>query len=114
MQHRPACGTSHRFRVKAPVERVFVFLFALRTHREFRHRGVVAVVGKFPDKCVARSALGAIDERIAVTTIVRIAQLAQAFVTGEIIRRDMDACRGVFAAGKNLECLEGLRFHGSA
>ncbi len=110
LQARPAGRAGDRFGMKPAVERVFVFAPAFRAHGERRHAGVGPVIGKLADERVTWPALGAVDERMTVAAIIRIAQLAQAVVAGEIIRRHVDTRRAIGTAGKNLEGIEGLRF----
>jgi len=86
---RAAGVAGDRLGVEAPVAGIFIFGAARRAHREGRHGGARAVVGRFAYDRKARAAIGAIGERIAETACKRIANLLEA-------RR---ACRGV---GRNL------------
>ena len=83
-------------RVKAAVARVVVFGLALRAHRERFHRGVRAVVGQGFDDAEARAAVRAVGERIAVTAVLRIENLAQTIGTGGDVRQHQ---RGFVTAG---------------
>ena len=57
---------------------VVVLALAARTEREAGHGGVRPVVGGACDDGVAGTAVGAVDERIAVTPVVRLEKLVQA------------------------------------
>ncbi len=98
-QMRSADGAGVGLRVKAAVARVVVFGLALRTHCERFHRGVRAVVRQGFDDAEAGPAIRAVGERIAVATIGRIENLAQAIGTGGNVRQNE---RGFIAAGFTL------------
>ena len=82
---RPAREAGVGLRMEAAVGGVGVLRRAVGAHLEALHRGRGAVVGKLVDDGEARSAVGAVDERIAVTPIGGVEQLAHAIVArGEI------------------------------
>jgi hypothetical protein len=58
--------------VKTPVERVLIFLLAIGTHIEARHRGKWTIVGDIGDDREAGAAICAIDEWVTMTTIFRV------------------------------------------
>ncbi len=84
-----AGGTRQGLGVKTPIERVGVFGGALRAQREAIERGIRPIVGHGADQRVARSALRAIDEWVAVAARRRVAEFRQALIAGEQIRRHM-------------------------
>ena len=66
---RAAYGTGIRLGVKPAVKRVIELGPAVRAHLEPFHRSQGAVVGNVADNREARTAVGAIDERIAVAAV---------------------------------------------
>ncbi len=64
--------------VEAPVERVVVLGTTGGAHREPGHRGRGAVVGQTPHDAEPRSAVGAVEERVAVPAVGGVVQLGQA------------------------------------
>src|SRR5207253_10516251 len=65
-----------------------VFAAALSAHGEGRHGGALAIVRRAGHDGEARPAVGAVEERVAMTVIARIVQLAQAVGAGGDIGRD--------------------------
>src|SRR6218665_1946905 len=57
--------------MEATIARVFILAQAMGAHREARHGGLGAIIGQCADQGKARAAVGAIDERIAITPIYR-------------------------------------------
>jgi hypothetical protein len=74
--------------VKSTVQRVLVFLQALRTHPEGFHGRLGPVIGNVLDDGEPGTAMGAIDERVAVSPVFRIEELSPARIAGGNIRRD--------------------------
>jgi hypothetical protein len=74
--------------VKAPVERIFVFRFASRAHREDPHGRLFTIIRDILHDGEAGAAVGAVDEGIAIAPIGRVEQFTKAVVTGRTIRRD--------------------------
>ena len=72
---RSAVRAGDRLGMKSPVARVGIFGRAVRAQAEACHGRIGAVVRQALDQGVARAALGAIDEGIAVAAIVRIVQV---------------------------------------
>ena len=97
-QLRPAVGAGVRLGVEAAVGGILVFGAAGGAHRETPHRGAGAVVGQVLDDAVARAAVRAVDERIAVAAVGGIEQLAQAVVAGGEVGQHRGAARPVVAA----------------
>ena len=87
---RTALRTGDGFGVKTSVQRILIFLTALRTQIEFRHGSVLPVIGQGLNYRVARPALGAVGEWILITTVTRGAHFLQAIRAGEIVRRNMN------------------------
>ena len=75
---RSALGARVRLGVKAPVGRILVLRPAGGAHLESGHRRQRSVVGHPAHDREARSAVGAVDERVPVAAILGIEQLAQA------------------------------------
>jgi hypothetical protein len=101
-QRRSAHRAGVRLGVEAPVQRIGVFAQALRALGEWRHAGLCAVVGQGARQRVARPALRAVDEGIAVAPVGGIEQFGQAVVAGRRVGRD---CRRdtAGAAGEDAE-----------
>jgi hypothetical protein len=85
---RSARRAGIRLRVKAPIERRAVLGEALRALRERRHARHAAVVRELPGDRVARPAVGAVDERVAVAAVARIEQLREAIRTDRAVGTD--------------------------
>ncbi len=82
----PAHGAGVGLGVEAAVKWVVILRLALRAHGEALHRGVCAVVGEGFDDAEARAAIRAVRERVTVTAIARIENLAQAVRAGRDVR----------------------------
>jgi hypothetical protein len=87
-QPRPAGGAGVGLGVKAAVRGIGVLGRARGAHREGGHRRQRPVVGHPADDREPRSAVGTVDERVAVAPVGRVAQLAQARVAGRDVGRD--------------------------
>jgi hypothetical protein len=74
--------------VKASVLHACVFLAAGGTHRKRRHRGSSSVVRHVTGNREARSTIRAVRERILVTAVARVENLAEAGGAGGQVRRD--------------------------
>jgi hypothetical protein len=72
--------------MKAPVGGILILRAAAVAHPELGHGGVLAVVGNVPEDGETRSAVGAADEWIQVTPVVRLEQLPLAVRTDGDIR----------------------------
>ena len=92
--HRPArsagphTGQALGSAWKRRSQRIGVLAQARRALRERRHAGLRAVVGQGAGQRVARAALGAVDEGVAVAAVGRVEQLGQAVVAGGGVGRD--------------------------
>ena len=96
-------------RMEAAVGRVGVFGSAFGAHREPLHARVWAVVGQLLYDGEARSAIGAVDERVAVTSIRRVEKLRQAVVAGREVRaHEGRLLRPIVIGGADGEVLEAL------
>ena len=107
-QARPAQRTGVRLRVEAAIARIVVLALARRALREARHAGLRPVIGQRGGDREARPAVGAVDERIAVTAVGRIGQLIEAGGTHGGIGCDAGADGAVAA----LDDAEAGRRHG--
>ena len=88
-QRRTAVRAAHRLRVEPPVGRVVVL--RARTSAHIGKPAIVVVdpvVGHAGDDREPRPAVRAVDERVAVAAVGRVAQLAQAVGAGRGVRRD--------------------------
>ena len=88
---RTACPAGVWLGVESSIQRVVVFGLTLGTHREHRHRGLRAVIGNAACDGKARSAICAVEKRIAITAVGWIEKFPEAVVTGCGIRRDAGA-----------------------
>ena len=102
-QVRPANRTGDRLRMEPSIERILVLAPAFRTQHEARHAGVRAVVRQCLDQRVARPALRAVDERIAMAAISGVGEFGHAFVAGEEVWRHGDLRRVGGTARRDLE-----------
>ena len=84
----PADRAAVRLGVVAAVFDVVVFPCTVGAHGEAAHGGQRAVVRHVPHDGEARAAVGAVDEGIAVTPVLRVQQLAAAVLTECDVRRD--------------------------
>jgi hypothetical protein len=86
-QRRSATRTGVGLGMEAPVGRVLIFGAAGIAHGKAGHRRQRAVVGNAANDGETRPAVGAVDERVAETTVGRIVQLAQAVVAHRRVGR---------------------------
>src|SRR5947209_14997287 len=84
---------------------IVVVCLAGGAHREDTHSRLVAVIGHILNNREARAAVGAVDERIAVTAVLRIKELMQAIITNGGIRRDKRLAFGTSLTMGNSECV---------
>jgi len=110
-QARPADRAGVRLGVKAAVQRVVVFRLAGRAHGEGAHGGHRPVVGHGFDDGVARPAVGAVGEGVAVAAVGRVQDFRQAVGAGGHVRRDQ-GCPGVGGAVADGEGRERLAVKG--
>ena len=87
-QLRPACRAGIGLRMIAAVHGIAIFLCAVRAHLKLAHGRMTAVIRDIRDDRITRPAVGAVDERIAVTAVRRIIQLAQTVRARRDIRGD--------------------------
>ena len=66
---RSANGTGDWLGMKAAVKRIVVFSSAFRAHLKIRHGRLWAVIGNILDDRESRTAIGAIDEWVAITPV---------------------------------------------
>ena len=84
---RPAHRACVWLGVEAPVSWIFVLAPARRTQRELPHRRALAIVRQPLDDGEPRAAVGAVGERVVVTPVLRVEQLAPAVGAGGDVRR---------------------------
>ena len=89
-----AVGARDRLGVETAIRRVAIFGLARGAQPELAHRGPGAIVRKLIDDRCPRTAVGAVGERVAVASVVRVEQLAQAIVAGGDVGREQTLCRG--------------------
>ncbi len=68
--------------MKSSVQRIFILDTAIAAHLEIAHRRPLAVIRNAFDNRKTRSAIGAVDKRIAIATIFRVEHLAQTIGAG--------------------------------
>ena len=90
-QLRPAGRAGVGLGVEAAIGRILVLRPARGAHLEAGHRGERPVVRHAAHDREAWSAVGAVDERVAIAPIGRVEQLGQAVVAGGAVRRNKSA-----------------------
>ncbi len=98
-----ARGARVRLRVVAPILDVLVLVRAGGAHREALHRGLRPVVRHVADDRVARPAMGAVDERVAVTAVGQVPELPQAVGADVRVGRDERVGAAQIHAAADLE-----------
>ena len=98
---RAALPASVGLGMKTPVERIFVFRQTCRAHRKRRHRGARPVIRDIANDGKARSAVGAIDEGIAIATVARVEHFTHAIRADRDVRRNEGANFFALAARHN-------------
>src|ERR1700734_453066 len=96
--------------MKAPVFGVLILRLARGAHSEVRHGGRDAVIRYIADDGVARAAMGAIGEWIAVAAIRRVAKIAPASVARASVGGDQRKFAGLVVAAKNGKARAPLYF----
>ena len=98
--------------METPIGRIGVFLLACWAHLELRHRCFGAIVRQLAHDSEARTAIGAVDEGVMETTIVRVEQLFNASVARCQIRRNERGFILFRCIGKtNLKSIKALYGH---
>ena len=87
---RSAVVAADGLRVVAPGLGVRVLPLALRTHRKLTHTRALAVVGHRVEDRHARAAGRAVDERVHISSVIRIVELGLALVAGRDVGGDED------------------------
>ena len=101
-KRRPAFGAGIGLGVKSPLCGIIELVQAPIAERESRHARIGAVVRQRAGDGEPRTALGAVDERIAVAPVARIEQLGEARLAHSRVGCDPRA-RIASAACSNLE-----------
>ncbi len=89
--------------MKATVNGILVLFPALRAEHEIFHGRIRAVIRDIDHDGVARSAVGAVCERILKASIGEIKQLISAVIASGEVRENVDRLAGIRVAGVNLE-----------
>ena len=85
-QGRSAIGTRQRLGVKTAIQRVVVLGGTVIAQCKAIERGIRTIVRKRANQRVARSALRAVDEWVAIAPRRWVAQLIQTFIASEQVR----------------------------
>src|SRR4030095_7091064 len=109
---RPALRARIRLRMKTAVRWIVILRATCRAHDQTRHGRERAVVRNVLDDRVPRSAIGAVDERIKISTVGGIQKFAEAVCTGCDVRRNRGAWANLRSAFMNYELRIATRFNG--
>src|ERR1700733_14440645 len=96
--------------MKAPVLGILILRLARVAHSKARHAGRDAVIRYIADDGVARAAMGAIGEGIAVAAICRVAKITPASIARACVWRDQRKFAGLVVAAKNGKARTPLNF----
>jgi hypothetical protein len=72
--------------MKAPVERIMIFMLTGLAQWEYAHGRLRTVVGDILNDRKTRSAIGTIDKRVIIAAIGRIEEFMQTIIAGGDIR----------------------------
>ena len=114
---RAAVRAAVRLGMVAAIFNIVILPVTVRAHGKGAHRGLCPVIGHVLYNGEPRAAVGAVDERIAVTPVAGRSQLTQAVVTDAYIRGNERIAEGLRFAAQNSEILiacqirEVLRLH---
>ena len=72
--------------MKAAVVRIVVFVPARFTERKTVHGGVAPVIGNIRNDGIARPAVGAVDKRVLIPSVLRVEQLPETVAANRYIR----------------------------
>src|SRR6201995_2366812 len=95
--------------MKSSIEGIVIFVVALRAHREMLHRSVPAIVGQCFDDGESRPAIGAVRERITVSSILGIEHFAKTICAHGNVREDQDSLLAAFLAVADLKLVIACR-----
>ena len=109
---RPTGRTGGRLRVEPAIPGVLILLTTAGTHGERGHRGPLAVIRQRPDDREARTALGAVQERISVAPIPAIAHLREASPADRQVRRGKQRQVSLAGTGVDPESLTAMMRRG--
>jgi hypothetical protein len=98
-----AAVTGDRLSMKAPIQRIVVFLSALRTHFEVCHRGVHTIVRQTSDDRISRAAVGAVRKGISIAPIAKVVDFFQTQPAGRNVRQNLCRHGATMGAMCNLE-----------
>ncbi len=94
--------------MKTAVQRILIFLAALRTHREICHRSLGPVIGNVFNNGKTRPAVGAVGKGISITPVGRVPDLSLAIFADSDIRGNHSSLSTFFGAGMNGKFLKAL------
>jgi hypothetical protein len=103
-----ALRASIRLGMETPIGGVMEFARAIAAHLKMAHGRALAIVGNILDDGKSGTAIGAVDERIAIAPIRRIEKLFETIVTGRRVRRDQYTPLLFAAAADDAESLFAL------
>src|SRR3974390_1531285 len=92
LQLRAAIPTGIWLGMEATIGGIVVFGPAGGAHLEFVHRSARAIIRDVANDGEARATVGAVDERIAESTVARIGHFAKAVVTHGDVRGNQGTC----------------------
>src|SRR5579872_950056 len=111
---RAALRAGVGLRVEASVSGIVILSFAGRAHLKLGHRRELAVVGDVPNDGVARTAVGAVGEWVAVTPVRRVAEVCPTIGARGDVGRDQHELPRLFSKRRmalaNLEAGESRGF----
>src|SRR6185503_9863014 len=76
--------------MKATIKRVLILLTTSRAHLKLAHCCLLPVIGNILDNGKARAAVGAVNKRITVATVLRVKQFPEAIVAGRNVSGNWD------------------------
>src|SRR5581483_4174937 len=88
---RTAIPAGIGLRVKAPIEGIVIFRLAPRAHGKYRHRRTCAVIRNIAHDSEPRTAISAVDKRIAIPAVGNITHFPQTIRTDGHVGRDQGA-----------------------
>jgi hypothetical protein len=93
--------------MKTSVKRIVIFAGAIVTHSKDCHGGFGPVIGNVVNDGVSWSAVGAVNERIEVSPVLRLKEFPEAIAAGCCVRRYEGCSLFTLLAGLDLESAVG-------
>jgi hypothetical protein len=94
--------------MKSAIQGICVFSLTFIAHDEIGHRCIGPIVRQFFDNGKPGAAMGAVYERVKISTIIRIEDFGQTVRAGTDVRKNK---RGFFAGGVTFSDLENSMAH---